>query len=50
MCVAFLYTLGFIVPSGFLVVLMSFNAIDPFLSSSTVNVICWLMELRWEWN
>ena len=42
--------LVFIVPSGFLVVLVSRNAIDPSFSSSAVNLMCWLMELRWEWN
>ena len=30
---------GFIVPSGFLVVMVSRNAMDPSFSSSTVNLI-----------
>ena len=41
---------GFIVPSGFLVVMVSRNAMDPSFSSSTVNLMCGLTELRWEWN
>ena len=45
----FLQTLVFIFPSGFLIVLVSRNAIDLSFSS-TVNKMCWLMELRWEWN
>ena len=50
MCVAFLWTLIFIVPLGFLVVMVSRNAMDPSFSSSTVNFMRKFIELRWEWN
>ena len=35
---------------GILVVFVSRNAIDPFSSCSTVNLMYWLMEFRWVWN
>ena len=39
---------GLIDPSVFLVVFVSRNVMDLSLSSSTVNLMCWLIELRWE--
>ena len=44
MCVVFLWTLVFIGPSRFLVVLVSRNAMDPSFSSSTVKLICTLID------